>query len=64
MRDPAVLGELLLRASGSEPLSEVYDRDAWLLERLPAWSGDGLMSNDPTKHHSRTSQTPAPGGRQ
>lgn len=67
LRDPAILGELLLRSARDSlrPLSGVYDRDAWLLDRLPAWVGDGRMSNDPARHHSRTpqthlTQTPAP----
>lgn len=54
LRDPSVLGwALLVRArTGSAPLSEVYDRDAALLERVPKWRDNGLMSNDPATHHS------------
>lgn len=64
-RDPAVLGWALLTLNdGRAPLSEVYDRFRWQLERVPPWQGDGLMSNDPSKHHSKTPQTPAPGGKQ
>ena len=65
LRDPALLGWALLvraRERANEPLSYVYDRDAHLLARIPEWTGDGLMSNDPELHHSKTPQTPAPGG--
>lgn len=64
LRDPALLGWALLTAADGAPLSEAYDRDRWRLERLPAWSGDGLMSNDPSTHHSKTPQTPHQGGKQ
>ena len=65
-RDPAILGwALLVRArEDGAPLSETYDRHAAWFERVPPWTGDGLMSNDPSKHHSKTPQTPAPGGNQ
>ena len=61
-RDPAILGWALLLVANGAPLSDAYDRHARDLERVPAWRGDGLMSNDPSKHRSKTSQTPAPGG--
>lgn len=68
MRDPLALGELLLALQKRRaPLSRVYDRNAGILERVPPWAGDGLMSNDPAQHHSKVkqthlTQTPAPGG--
>lgn len=63
LRDPAVLGWALLLVADGTPLSEAYDRHAWQLARVPAWRGNGLMSNDPDQHHSKTPQTPAPGGK-
>lgn len=66
MRDPAALGKtlLLLASADGTPPSAAYDRHARLLERVAAYDGGGLMSNDPALHHSKTPQTPAPGGKQ
>lgn len=60
LRDPQKLGlRILSEREKVKPrrkrLSKVID---WLpLASVPDYTGDGYMSNDPAKHHSRTSQS-------
>jgi len=59
LRDPLVVGTQLLRLRADTPkatLSEVYDSERIFFEHLPPWTGNGLMSNDPAQHHSKTPQ--------
>lgn len=66
LRDPLCVGETLLRTlslwrndAPDVSASVIADRYEETLAAAPVWTGDGLMSNDPTEHHSKTSQADA-----